>query len=119
MRRCSRSARAPISWRLPPSSYSARGWHASTVSEPRLRRAATMPRSDFPQATRAKVARLRQENPLGLSVQLRLVSTLALGAASAAPPAASARDRAGDGLLFRVSGDKTLIRSEEHTSELQ
>src|SRR3546814_12845440 len=58
------------------------------------------------------VARLRQENPLGMSVQLRLVSTLALVAAAAAPPAASARDRAGDGLLFRVSGDKTLIADE-------
>src|SRR3546814_16177989 len=71
-----------------------------------------MPRADFPEATRAKVARLRQENPLGMSVQLRLVSTLALVAAAAAPPAASARDRAGDGLLFRVSGDKTLIADE-------
>src|SRR3546814_13539478 len=71
-----------------------------------------MPRADFPEATRAKVARLRQENPLGMSVQLRLVSTLALVAAAAAPPAASARDRAGDGLLFRVSGDKTLIADD-------
>src|SRR3546814_19001058 len=75
-----------------------------------------MPVAYFPGETRAKVARWRQENPLGMSVQLRLVSTLALVAAAAAPPAASARDRAGDGLLFRVSGDKTLLadeRSEE------
>src|SRR3546814_2702460 len=71
-----------------------------------------MPRAAFPEATLAKVARLRQENPLGMSVQLRLVSTLALFAAAAAPPAAAARDRAGDGLLFRVSGDNTLIADE-------